>query len=141
MLQSTIKYRKSFTDINKIYFINSQNEKITVFSPHSMILEEFKRIGIETTNKTIEELISKLSLMLIEGYDGILENNDNYSMKEYKETEFYKIRNVLLNHLKELAYYLYDYRIEQMPETIKRFYKVKLDREKLLSKDFPIDWI
>jgi hypothetical protein len=69
MLQSTLKYRKSFTDINKIFFINSQNEKITVFSPHSKILGEFKRIGIETASKTIEELSSNVSLMLCEELD------------------------------------------------------------------------
>lgn len=138
MLQSTLKYRKSFTDINKIFFINSQNEKITVFSPHLKILEEFKRIDIETENKTIEELISNVSLMLVEEYDSKLDESESYSMKEYKETEFYKICVVLLNHLKELSYYLYDFKIDQMPPTIKGFYKDKLDREKLLSKDFPI---
>ncbi len=139
MLQSTLKYRKSLTDINKIFFINSENEKITVFSPHDKILVEFKKIGIETDSKTVEELISKLCLMLVEEYDSKLKDNENYSMKEYKVTEFYKIRVVLLNHLKELAYYLYDFKIDQMPQTIREFYKGKLDREKLLSKDFPME--
>ena len=139
MLQSTLKYRKSFTDINKIFFINSQNEKITVFSPHSKILEEFKIIGIETASKTIEELISNLSLMLCEEYDCKLTKNESYTMKEFKETEFYKIRVVLLNHLKELAYYLYDFKIEEMPPTIRKFYKSKLDGEKLLSKEIIIE--
>jgi hypothetical protein len=53
-------------------------------------------------------------------------------MKEFKDTEFNKIRVVLLNHLKELAYYLYDFKIEEMPTVIRGFYKSKLDREKLL---------
>ena len=134
MLQSTLKYRKSFTDINKIFFINAENEKITVFSPYSKILEEFRRIGIETSSKTIEELISNISLMLCEEYDVKLTKKESYTMKEFKETEFYKIRVVLLNHLKELAYYLYDFKIEEMPPTIRKFYKSKLDGEKLLNR-------
>lgn len=141
MLLSTLKYRKSFTDINKIFFVNAEKEKITVFSPHSKILEEFKRIGIVTTGKTIEELISNVSVMFCEEYDDRLTKNEIYTMKEFKQTEFYKIRVVLLNHLKELAYYLYDFKIEEMPPTIKQFYKSKLDREKLLLKDFSIELI
>jgi hypothetical protein len=139
MAQSTLKYRKSFTDINKIFFINSQNEKITVFSPHSKIIEEFRRIGLETANKTIEELISNVSFMLCEEYDCKLTKNESYTMKEFKETELYKICVVLLNHLKESAYYLYDFKIEEMPPTISGFYKGKLDREKLLLKEFIIE--
>lgn len=140
MLQSTIKYRKSIIDINKIYFINSKDEKITVFSPHSKILEELKKLGVETTNKTIEELISNISLMLSKELDSKLDNLEGYTMKEFKETEFYKICLVLLNHLKELAYYLYDFKIEEMPPSIRKFYKSKLDREKLLSKEIIIEY-
>lgn len=126
MTQLKRKYKKSFTDINKIFFINSRNEKITVFSSYKVISKEFKLIGIEISNKTIEELISEICLMLLEGYDIKLDEDKNYSMKEYKETEFYKIRIVLLNHLKEVSYYLYDFKIDKMPHTIKEFYKGKL---------------
>lgn len=77
--------------------------------------------------------------MLCEELDSIHGNFEGYTMKEFEETVFYKIRIVLLNYLKELAYYLFGFKIEEMTPTIRKLYKSKLDREKLLLKEFKIE--
>lgn len=48
-------------------------------------------------------------------------------MKQFNKTDFYKRHATLLNHVKEVAYILYDYILEKMPEAIKHFYKVRID--------------
>ena len=93
------------------------------FSPYSVIKKEFKKIGLDTNGATIEELIAQISLMFLEGYSSKIDEDPNYSLGQFKQTEFYKIRFVLLNHLKEVGFYIYDYKEEIMPEKIKAFYK------------------
>ncbi|OYU83064.1 MAG: hypothetical protein CFE24_12965 [Flavobacterium sp. BFFFF2] len=127
MLFSNRKYQKKVTNINEIYFINSENEKITVFSPYPKILLELKKLDIETRNVTLEELISKLCLMLVNEYERIMDAEEDYEMSEFRTTEFYKKITVLLNHVKEVSYNLYGYNEHKMPSLIKEFYIRKLD--------------
>ncbi len=116
--------KKNKTTLNEeLYYINSEKEMINRFSSYSAIKKEFKKIGIDTDGYTIEELIAKISLEFLEGYTSRIDENENYSLSEFKQTEFYKVRFVLLNHLKEVGFYLYDYKEEIMPEKIKAFYK------------------
>ena len=106
-----------------LFYINSEKELVDKFSSYSLIEKEFRKIGIETTGATIEELMAEISSMFLVGYTDKIDKNEDYSLKEFKNTEFYKIRNVLLNHLKEVGFYLYDYKEETMPKKIKAFYK------------------
>jgi hypothetical protein len=85
--------------------------------------KEFEKIGLDTNGATIEELMAQISLMFLEGYTSKIEEDHYYSLGQFKQTEFYKTRYVLLNHLKEVGFYLYDYKEEIMPEKIKAFYK------------------
>jgi hypothetical protein len=110
-----------------LFYINSEQELVNKFSSYSLIEKEFRKIGIETKDSTIEELMAEISLMFLVGYTDRIDENENYSMKEFKNTEFYKIRNVLLNHLKEIAFYLYSYDESKMPRKIKAFYKKKIN--------------
>lgn len=110
-----------------LFYINSEQELVNKFSSYSLIEKEFRKIGIETKDSTIEELMAEISLMFLVGYTDRIYENENYSMKEFKNTEFYKIRNVLLNHLKEIAFYLYSYDESKMPRKIKAFYKKKIN--------------
>jgi hypothetical protein len=109
------------------FYINSEQELVNKFSSYSLIEKEFKKIGLETKDSTIEELMAEISLMFLVGYTDRIDENENYSMKEFKNTEFYKIRNVLLNHLKEVAFYLYSFDESKMPRKIKAFYKKKIN--------------
>lgn len=116
------------TQLNEdLFYINSEQELVNKFSSYSLIEKEFRKIGIETKDSTIEELMAEISLMFLVGYTDRIDENENYSMKDFKNTEFYKIRNVLLNHLKEIAFYLYSYDESKMPRKIKAFYKKKIN--------------
>lgn len=110
-----------------LFYINSEQELVNKFSSYSLIEKEFRKIGLETKDSTIEELMAEISLMFLVGYTDRIDENENYSMKEFKNTEFYKIRNVLLNHLKEVAFYLYSFDESKMPRKIKAFYKKKIN--------------
>lgn len=122
MLFSQPKIKKP-TFHEELYFINSEQELVCRFSPYSVIKKEFEKIGLDTSGATIEELMAQISLMFLEGYTDRIDENENYSLSEFKQTEFYKVRFILLNHLKEVGFYLYDYKEEIMPAKIKTFYK------------------
>ena len=117
------------TQINEdLFYINSEKELVNKFSSYSLIENEFRKIGLETKDATIEELMAEISLMFLTEYTDRIDEQENYSMKEFKETEFYKIRFVLLSHLKEVAFYLYNFDETKMPRKIKAFYKEKIHR-------------
>jgi hypothetical protein len=122
MLFSRPKIKKP-TFYEELYYINSEQELVCRFSSYSIIKKEFKKIGLDTGGATIEELMAEISRMFLSGYTDRIDENPYYTLGEFKLTEFYKIRFVLLNHLKEVGFYLYDYKEEIMPEKIKAFYK------------------
>jgi hypothetical protein len=127
MLPPKLKYKRGFTDINTLFFINSENEKITVFSPYTQIIKEFNKLGITTKDATLEEMLSKLSLLILNEYVKRLNKDEEYCMNQFNKTEFYQKHATLLYHVKEVSYNLYDYKLEKMPGGIKHFYKVRID--------------
>lgn len=127
MLPPKLKYKRGFTDINALFFINSENEKITVFSPYTQIIKEFKKLGITTKDATLEEMLSKLSRLILNEYVKRLNKDEEYCMNQFNKTDFYQKHATLLYHVKEVSYNLYDYKLEKMPEVIKHFYKVRID--------------
>jgi pyridoxine/pyridoxamine 5'-phosphate oxidase len=110
-----------------LFYINSEQELVNKFSSYSLIEKEFRKIGLETADATIEELMAEISCMFLDGYADRITENENYSLSEFKETEYYKIRFVLLSHLKEVAFYLYNFDEKKMPRKIKAFYKKKIN--------------
>lgn len=118
-------YLKSIRFDEDLYFINSEQELVNKFSSYSLIEKEFRKIGLETEGATIEELMAEISCMFLYGYVDRIAENENYSLSEFKKTEFYKIRYVLLSHLKEVAFYLYNFDERKMPRKIKAFYTKK----------------
>lgn len=127
MLPPKLKYKRGFTDINALFFINSENEKITVFSPYTQIIKEFNKLGITTKDATLEEMLSKLSLLILNEYVKRLNKDEEYSMNQFNKTDFYQKHVTLLCHVKEVSYNLYDHKLEKMPEAIKHYYKVRID--------------
>jgi hypothetical protein len=127
MLPTKLKYKRGFIDINALFFINSENEKITVFSPYTQIIKEFNKLGITTKDATLEEMISNLSLLILNEYVKRLNKDEEYCMNQFNKTDFYKKHATLLYHVQEVSYNLYDYKLEKMPEGIMHFYKVKID--------------
>lgn len=127
MLPPKLKYKRGFTDINALFFINSENEKITVFSPYTQIIKEFNKLGITTKDATLEDMLSKLSRLILNEYVKRLNKDEEYCMNQFNKTDFYQKHATLLYHVKEVSYNLYDYKLEKMPEVIKHFYKVRID--------------
>ena len=127
MLPPKLKYKRGFTDINALFFINSDNEKITVFSPYNQIIKEFKKLGIATKDATLEELLSKLSLLILNEYVKRLNKDEEYCMNQFNKTDFYQKHATLLYHVKEVSYNLYNYDLVKMPDTIKHYYKIRID--------------
>jgi pyridoxine/pyridoxamine 5'-phosphate oxidase len=109
-----------------LFYINSEQELINRFSSYSLIEKEFKKVGLETKDATIEKLMAEISRVFLREYADRIDENENYSLSEFKETELYQVHYVLLNHLKEVGFYLYDYNEEIMPKKIKAFYKEQL---------------
>jgi hypothetical protein len=127
MVSNKLKYKRAFTDIHALYFINSENEKITVFSPYNQIIKEFKKLSIATKDATLDEILSKFSLLILNEYVKRLEVKEDYSMYEFIKTDFYQKHATLLYHVKEVSYNLYDYNLVKMPDTIKYYYKIRID--------------
>ena len=102
MLYNNI-YKKKRTDINSIYYVNSSGVKVSVFSNYQLIIEEIKTLGFEPSELTVKELKNKISQLLLDNYEKV-----NFESKNLKEGKQIKYR-VLLHHLKELTYWLYDF--------------------------------
>ena len=70
-----IKKTKSNQDL---CYINSEKELVNKFSSYCLIEKEFRKIGLETKDATIEELMAQISLMFLEGYTSKIEEDPYY---------------------------------------------------------------
>jgi hypothetical protein len=108
-------YQKKKTDIYSVHYLNNNGEKVSVFSPFSLINSEICLLGIETKDKSIKEIHNKISQLSLENYTELnLEGNVNCSILKGNQIKF----SVLLHHLKELNYWLYDYNPNKMPKDV-----------------------
>lgn len=127
MVPTKSKYKRAVTDIHALFFINSENEKITVFSHYTQIIKEFEKLGIVTREATVKELLSKLSQLIFDEYIRRLDKEEEYSTAQFYKTDFYKRHATLLYHVKEVAYNMYDYNLNKMPDAIQYWYKIRVD--------------
>lgn len=114
------KYRRKVTDVNTIFYINPEGIKITVFSPFELIVKEIATLGINPIDATISELQYKVSeISLQDRIDLTYGDNPIYSITEFVKTKFHTKNIVIMHHLKELSYWLYDYDANKMPADMK----------------------
>lgn len=114
------KYRRKVTDVNTIFYINPEGIKITVFSPFELIVKEIATLGINPIDATISELQYQVSkICLQDRVDLTCGDNPIYSITELTKTKFYTKNIVIMHHLKELSYWLYDYDANKMPADMK----------------------
>ncbi len=125
MINQKIKYKKHSTDVNKLFYYNSKMEKITVFTPYKKIIKEFNEIGIETADVTLEQLLDQLSLILLNEYCKNSNKNMTNGTSDFKQTEYYNKVKVLMYHVKEVSYNIYNYKENKMPKSIRTFYKYR----------------
>ena len=110
------KYRKKVTDVNTIFYINPEGVKITVFSPFELIVKEIVTLGIDPVGKTISELQYQVSKICLQDcFDLTFGDNPIYTITELTKTKFYTKNIVIMHHLKELSYWLFDYDVNKMP--------------------------
>ena len=119
MLYNT-HYKKKKTDIHSIHYYNERGEKVGVFSSYSLIKNEINLLGIETKDATIKEIHNKISQLSLDNYMQLNfeENNDCLTL-EKNQLKYM----VLLQALKELNYWLYDYNPNKMPKDIEFDYR------------------
>ena len=125
----TGKYRRKITDVNTIFYINPEGIKITVFSPYELIVKEIATLGINPIDATISELqyqVSEISLQ--DRIDLTFGENPVYSITELTKTKFYTKNIVIMHHLKELSYWLFDYDANKMPANMK--FNFELNRKR-----------
>ncbi len=116
----TGKYRRKVTDVNTIFYINPEGIKITVFSPFELIVKEIATLGINPEGATISELQYQVSqIFLKDKMDLTFGDNPIFSTIELTKTKFYTKNIVIMNHLKELSYWLFDYDANKMPTDMK----------------------
>ena len=115
-------YQKKKTVVNSIHYYNDNGVKVGVFSPFSLINSEINLLGIETKGVSIKEIQNKISQLSLDNYMALKfeENDNNLSLKK-NEIKF----SVLLHHLKELNYWLYDYNLNKMPKDLKFDYTLR----------------
>ena len=114
MLYNT-HYKKKKTNIHSIYYHNDKGEKVGVFSSHLLIISEINLLGITTKGLSIREIQNKVSQLSLDNYIQLKfeENISNITLKK-NQIKY----NVLIHHLKELNYWLYDYNPNRMPKDI-----------------------
>ena len=114
MLYNT-HYKKKKTAIHSIHYYNERGEKVGVFSSYSLIISEINLLGITTKGVSIREIQNKVSQLSLDNYIQLKfeENISNITLKK-NQIKY----NVLIHHLKELNYWLYDYDPNKMPKDI-----------------------
>lgn len=114
MLYNT-HYKKKKTAIHSIHYYNERGEKVGVFSSYSLIISEINLLGITTKGLSIREIQNKVSQLSLDNYIKLNfeENISNITLKK-NQIKY----NVLIHHLKELNYWLYDYNPNKMPKDI-----------------------
>ncbi len=114
------KYQRKVTDVATLHYINSDGIKITVYSPYEVMVNELHSIGVNPIGKTIKELQIEVSEIILKHYMDCYYGKRFISHNsENNTTDRYNQKRVIIHHLKELSYWLYDYNAKKMPKNIK----------------------
>jgi hypothetical protein len=114
MLYNT-HYKKKKTAIHSIHYYNERGEKVGVFSSYSLIISEINLLGITTKGLSIREIQNKVSQLSLDNYMKLnFEEGVDYFTLKKNQIKY----SVLIHHLKELNYWLYDYNPNKMPKDI-----------------------
>ena len=109
--------------LNNICFENDKGEIINLKTDSKTNFQELNKIGIETENKTIDELFDIL----------VLKSNN---LKDYYNPDFQKTNNKFLffrKHISFLVLYLVNNDVKKLPEKYKSEIKTFLNYLELLE--------
>ena len=76
------RYKKSFTDSQTVFYLNSDGDKVTCFSSFEMVNNELLKLDINTKDMTINELLDKVSERLLKEYSIARKLNENFHKTE-----------------------------------------------------------
>ncbi len=87
-----------------------------------VIIQEINKLGIDTSEITIPNLLDELDILLSKKHGAIIKNKD--CLKQLKEyNDYHNQIRVLFKHIIEDAYNLYSYDEDKMPIDIRRSFK------------------
>jgi hypothetical protein len=110
--------------INDVYFINDENEKVYVHCDYKIIINELTKLGIYNSNSTIEEIMDKFNLLLVEKHAALVRDR-TYLRQLRSYNKFHNKIRVLYLSMLEVRFYLYDYNAAKMPTELKRLFTCK----------------
>jgi hypothetical protein len=107
-----------------VFFINDVNQRVYVHSHYSIICEELQKMGINTKDITILDLLTRFNSLLAEKHKKMVKDITYLDqLREYNA--FHNKIRVLYLSIIEVAFHLYDYDAEQMPCDIKKIFQSK----------------
>ena len=114
------KYQRKIINLNTLFYINTDGIKITIYSPYELMVNEMLTLGINPHGKTIKELQRAISQICLDAYmEANFDNASNPKENNYMKTSQYA-KNILISYyLKELEYWLYDFKLTKIPNNLK----------------------
>ena len=119
----TPEYKKK-DYINDVYFVNDKDEKVYVHCYYKIIINELTKLGIYSSDATIDELIEKLNPLLKSKFNAIVKDK-NYLEQIRSYNEFHNKIRVLYLSMLDVSFYLYDYKESKMPSKLKKVFTSK----------------
>ena len=119
----TPEYKKK-EYINDVYFVNDKDEKVYVHCDYKLIINELTKLGIYSSDATIDELIEKLNPLLESKFNAIVKDK-NYLEQIRSYNEFHNKIRVLYLSMLDVSFYLYDYKESKMPSKLKKVFTRK----------------
>jgi hypothetical protein len=119
----TPEYKKK-EYINDVYFVNDKDEKVYVHCDYKLIINELTKLGIYSSDATIDGLIEKLNPLLESKFNAIVKDK-NYLEEIRSYNEFHNKIRVLYLSMLDVSFYLYDYKESKMPCKLKKVFTSK----------------
>jgi hypothetical protein len=97
-------------------------ENIRTLSINQQLIKELEKLRIETSNKTIEELLEELQQKQQEVFEMYSLAHTNYSLSKYQQTLYYKNIQTIRTEIKEVALWLFDAEVNDMPVKLRNHF-------------------
>jgi hypothetical protein len=115
---------KEQNDINEVYYVNENNQKIYVDCNYKIIINELTKLGIYHSEITIDALIEKFDPLLESKFAAIVKD-EKYLIQIKDYNEFHNKIRILYLSVLAVSFYLYDYDATKMPCHVKRLFTSK----------------
>ena len=114
------KYQRKIINLSTFCYINADGIKITIYSPYELMVNEMLTLGINPHGKTIKELQIEISKICLNAYmEANFDKDSNPLENNYMKSSQYAKNSLISYYLKELEYWLYDFKINKMPKKLK----------------------